>query len=64
MLVLTRKENEKIQIGNDIVLTIVRTAGDRVRIGIEAPSDVPILRNELKAKKTETVSLPLDPVAA
>ena len=64
MLVLTRKENEKIRIGDNIVLTVVRTAGDRVRIGIEAPSDIPILRSELKAKEPETAPLPLDPVAA
>ena len=64
MLVLTRKENEKIRIGDDIVLTIVRTSGDRVRIGIEAPSDVAVLRSELKAQETETTSPPIDPVAA
>ena len=48
MLVLTRKENEKIRIGDDIVLTVVRTSGDRVRIGIEAPTNIQILRSELK----------------
>jgi len=47
MLVLTRKENEKIRIGADIVLTVVRTSGDRVRIGIEAPINVQVLRSEL-----------------
>ena len=55
MLVLTRKENEKIRIGDDIVLTVVRTAGDRVRIGIEAPTTVQILRSELNTKRAETL---------
>ncbi len=47
MLVLSRKESEKILLGEDIVLTIVRVSGDRVRLGIEAPSDMLILRQEL-----------------
>lgn len=47
MLVLSRKESEKIMLGDSIVVTIVRVSGDRVRVGIEAPSDVLILRHEL-----------------
>ena len=47
MLVLSRKESEKIMLGDSIVLTIVRVSGDRVRVGIEAPSDMLILRKEL-----------------
>ena len=47
MLVLSRKESEKIKLGEDIVLTIVRVTGDRVRLGIEAPGDMLILREEL-----------------
>jgi len=47
MLVLSRKESEKIMLGDSIVLTIVRVTGDRVRLGIEAPSDMLILRKEL-----------------
>ena len=47
MLVLSRKESEKIMLGDEIVLTIVRISGDRVRLGIEAPSDLLILRKEL-----------------
>jgi carbon storage regulator len=47
MLVLSRKESEKIMLGDSIVLTIVRVSGDRVRLGIEAPSDMLILRQEL-----------------
>jgi len=47
MLVLSRKESEKVLLGDEIVLTIVRLSGDRVRLGIEAPSDMLILREEL-----------------
>lgn len=49
MLVLSRKEGEKIQLGDNITLTVVRIAGDKVRIGIEAPKDVIVLRTELGA---------------
>lgn len=48
MLVLSRRENEQICLGDSIRLTVVRLSGDRVRIGIEAPADVPILREELE----------------
>jgi carbon storage regulator len=48
MLILSRKEAEKVYLGNDIVLTIIRVAGDKVRIGIEAPNNVRVLRNELQ----------------
>ena len=47
MLVLSRKESQKIKLGDSIVLTIVRVSGDRVRLGIEAPEDIVILREEL-----------------
>jgi carbon storage regulator len=47
MLVLSRKEGERIKIGDDIFITIVHTAKDRVRIGIEAPINTVILRDEL-----------------
>ena len=49
MLVLSRKEGERIMLGDSVVLTIVRVSGDRVRLGIEAPSDMLILREELNA---------------
>ena len=48
MLVLTRKESQRIQLGDSIVLTIVRVNGDRVRVGIEAPGNVHIRRGELE----------------
>lgn len=47
MLVLARKLDEKIHIGKNVVITIVRLQGDTVRIGIEAPRDVYVRRGEL-----------------
>ena len=51
MLVLSRKESERIRLGNNIVVTVVRVSGDRVRIGIEAPPDVIVLRDELQPRE-------------
>ena len=48
MLVLSRKVGEQIQIGDDIRVTVVRIAGGGVRIGIEAPDEMPVFRQELK----------------
>jgi carbon storage regulator len=53
MLVLSRREGEKIRLGDSIVVTVVKVAGDRVRLGIEAPSDVLVLRGELSPHKAE-----------
>jgi carbon storage regulator len=47
MLVLTRKPGEKIHIGTGILITVAHVKGNKVRIGIEAPADVPVLRGEL-----------------
>lgn len=47
MLVLSRKVNERIQIGEDITITVVRLSTGSVRIGIEAPGHMTILRDEL-----------------
>jgi carbon storage regulator len=49
MLVLTRKQGEKIRIGEDVVITVVRTKGKTVRLGIQAPAHVPVLRGEIAA---------------
>lgn len=58
MLILSRKESERIYLGDDVVLTIVRIQGDKVRIGVEAPSDVRILRRELEVTSLESDRLP------
>ena len=47
MLVLTRKENESIMIGDKIKVTIVESSGGQIRLGIDAPQDVEIYREEL-----------------
>jgi carbon storage regulator len=47
MLVLSRKPGEKVKIGEDITLTVLAVAGGRIRLGIEAPDDVRVLRREL-----------------
>jgi carbon storage regulator len=54
MLVLSRRENERIKLGEKIVLTVIRVAGDRVRLGIEAPPDVLVLREELQPLEQAT----------
>ena len=48
MLVLSRKEEQTIQIGDDIRITILRIKGNGVRVGIEAPDQVRIIRGELE----------------
>lgn len=47
MLILTRKKDEAIRIGNNIYLKVVDVSGSQVKIGIEAPADIPIFREEL-----------------
>lgn len=47
MLVLSRKRDERIVIGDNIVITVVEVRGDKVRLGIEAPNDVPVHRQEV-----------------
>jgi carbon storage regulator len=52
MLVLSRRESERIRLGDSIVVTVVRVSGDRVRLGIEAPADIVVLRDELRRQTT------------
>lgn len=52
MLVLSRKESQRIRLGDSIVITIVKISGDKVRVGIEAPTNVLVLRDELEPRNT------------
>ena len=60
MLVLSRKKNESIVINNDITITVIEIRGDKVRLGIVAPKEVPVHRQEVyeaihgKLPNTET----------
>ena len=67
MLVLSRKKNESIVINNDITVTVVEIRGDKVRLGIVAPKEVPVHRQEvfdaIHGGKTEPSETP-PPVAA
>jgi carbon storage regulator len=47
MLVLSRKKNESIVINDDITIVVVEIRGDKVRLGVEAPKDVPVHRKEV-----------------
>lgn len=47
MLVLSRKRDEKLMIGDDVVVTIIEIRGDKVRLGIEAPREIPVHRREV-----------------
>ncbi len=47
MLILSRKTNEKICIGENITLTIIEVRGDQVKIGVDAPKDVKVFRHEV-----------------
>ncbi len=51
MLVISRKEFERVRIGKDIIVTIVRVDATRVKIGIEAPESIKILRDELEDRE-------------
>jgi len=61
VLVLTRKAGEKIVIGSNITLTVVAVDSNRVRIGIEAPDDIRILRAELEDGFKDSPPLPEKP---
>ena len=47
MLVLSRKKNESIVINNDITIVVVEIRGDKVRLGVDAPKEVPVHRREV-----------------
>lgn len=50
MLVITRKVNESFLVGDNVKITIVKTDRGNVRVGIEAPKDVPVVRTEIAGK--------------
>ena len=56
MLVLSRKKNESIVINNDITVVVVEIRGDKVRLGVESPKEVPVHRREVydAIKRTES----------
>lgn len=51
MLILSRKKGEKICVGNDITIMIVDIRGDQVQVGIDAPREVPVDREEIRDDK-------------
>ncbi len=59
MLVLTRKSGESVQIGNDIVVTVLMTDDGRVRLGFDVPAEVPIVRTELLHRSSSALSTSL-----
>ncbi len=62
MLVLTRRLMEKVYIGKDICVTVVRLDGGQVRLGIEAPRTVPVLRAEVRRKDLGPKTAPATPI--
>ena len=60
MLVLSRRERERVRLGESIVVTIVRVSGDKVRLGIEAPADVLVLRDELEIQEPPATILDVE----
>ncbi|MBX6315267.1 MAG: carbon storage regulator [Isosphaeraceae bacterium] len=63
MLVLSRKRLQSVLIGPDIRVTVVRVDGGHVRLGIEAPSQVPVIREELLCDAEERAAWPAAPAA-
>ena len=59
MLVLSRKVGERILLGDNIRITVVRVSGGGVRLGIEAPSDVSVVREEVAQSAAATPSTPV-----
>lgn len=63
MLILTRKSGEAIKLGDDITITVIEINGNQVRLGIDAPLDIRVYRNELYEKikaeniKASTISI-------
>lgn len=61
MLVLTRKLMEKVYIGDQICVTVVRLEGGQVRLGIDAPRTIPVVRAELQTRQVEPAESTMTP---
>ena len=59
MLVLSRKKNESIVVDDSIIITVVEIRGDKVRLGIEAPREVPIHRSEVRDAMAAQAEVPV-----
>jgi len=59
MLILSRKAGERIKLGDSIILTVMGVSGDKVRVGIQAPANVLVLRDELKPYQEQQRTLTL-----
>ena len=69
MLVLSRKKDESIHIGENVVVTVIEVRGDKVRLGIRAPRDVPVHRHEVyeaifREAECERAAAPVTPAVA
>jgi len=64
MLVLSRKKGESIVIDGNIVITVVEVRGDKIRLGIEAPREVPVMRSELVPPVVAPVVVDKEPLRA
>ena len=61
MLVLSRKKNESIVINDDITIVVVEIRGDKVRLGVEAPREVPVHRREVYDAIKRSTDVPAEP---
>ena len=64
LLVLTRKSNQSIMIGDDIEVSVLSIMGEKVRIGIQAPRDIPVFRKEVYLEIQSERQREIDPGAA
>lgn len=64
MLVLTRKSNQSIVIGDDVIVTVLEVRGDHIRLGITAPRDVSVHREEIWVARAAAVSTDLTSAAS
>ena len=68
MLILSRKTDQQIKIGDDITLTIIEIRGDQVKIGVEAPKSIKVFRQEvfsaIKSENTAALNVITDSIGA